>query len=164
VYKGGDIMSKICCFTGHREIKHIKASVLIERLENTVINLIENVGITDFRAGGARGFDSIAAMCIIRMKAKYPHIKLHMILPCDNQEKYFSNAEKQVYQYVLENADTVRFVNRKYSPSVMFARNRELVNGADVCVAYMYKLSGGTYYTVNYARKNKVDVLNLMKA
>ena len=157
-------MSKICCFTGHREIKQIKASVLIERLENTVIDLIENEGVTDFRAGGARGFDSIAAMCIIKMKAKYPNIKLHLVLPCQNQEKYFSNSEKQVYKYVFENADTVRFVNPKYNPSVMFARNRELVTGADVCVAYMYKLTGGTYYTVNYARKNKVDVKNLIKA
>ena len=157
-------MSKICCFTGHRTIRNIKPSVLAERLENALVNLIENEGVTDFRAGGAMGFDTVAATYVLKMKMKYPQIKLHLILPYKNQEKYFSNADKQLYKYVLDNADSVHYVNEKYTNSALFARNRELVNGADFCVAFLNKLSGGTYYTVNYARKNKLQVINVAKS
>jgi uncharacterized phage-like protein YoqJ len=156
-------MSKICCFTGHRDIEKISPSVLFERLEKNIIDLIENEGVTDFRAGGARGFDSMAALVVLTLKEKYPHIKLHLILPCKNQDKGFKLVEKQVYKYNLVHADSVFYVSEKYYAGVMLDRNRKLVDGADVCVAFMNRLTGGTYYTVNYARKNKLDVRNLMR-
>ena len=157
-------MSKICCFTGHREIRKISLSVLENRLENTLINLIENEGFTDFRAGGAVGFDTIAALTVLKLKEKYPHIKLHLILPFKGQANGFSPLEKKIYRYTISNADSVCYLSERYHSNVMFDRNRKLVDGADVCVAFMNKLIGGTYYTVNYARKQKVDVKNLMKA
>ncbi len=157
-------MSKICCFTGHRDIKDVPANVLSARLEKTIVDLVENEGVTDFRAGGARGFDSMAALAVLALKEKYPQIKLHLILPCKNQDKGFKLVEKQVYKYNLAHADSVVYVSEKYYAGVMLDRNRKLVDGADVCVAFMNHLGGGTYYTVNYARKNKVEVRNLMRA
>ena len=157
-------MSKICCFTGHRDIEKISASVLYTRLEKTIVDLIENEGVTDFRAGGARGFDSMAALAVLAMKEKYPQIKLHLILPCKAQADYFRAFDKKVYKYTLAHADSVVYVSERYYSSVMFDRNRKLVDGADVCVAFLNHLGGGTYYTVNYARKNKVEVRNLMRA
>ena len=156
-------MSKICCFTGHRDIEKISASVLSARLEKTIVDLIENEGVTDFRAGGARGFDSMAALAVLALKEKYPQIKLHLILPCKTQAHYFTTFEKKVYQYTLAHANSVVYVSEKYYSSVMFDRNRKLVDGADVCVAFLNHLGGGTYYTVNYARKNKVEVRNLIR-
>ena len=41
------------------------------------------------------------------------------------------------------------------------ARNRALVNGADLCVAYLTAPRGGTLYTCSYAEKKGVAVLNL---
>ena len=160
--KGGDCVSKICCFTGHREIKNISPTVLQERLERTIVDLIENEGVTDFRAGGAKGFDSMAALCVLTLKEKYPHIKLHLVLPHKRQAVRFKRIEKAVYKHTLAHADSVFYVSERYYDGVMFERNRKLVDGADVCVAFMNKLSGGTYYTVNYARKKKLDVINLM--
>lgn len=156
-------MSKICCFTGHRKITVLTHKEICVKLEKKLIELIENEDFTDFRAGGAKGFDSIAAITVLKLKKDYPQIKLHLILPCKDQEKYFSPLEKQLYKYTLANADSIVYMQENYSREAMFARNRALVDGADFCVAYLEKLEGGTYQTVNYARKNKVKTINLLK-
>ena len=161
--KGGDCVSKICCFTGHRNINSLAPRELEKRLENKLIDLIENEGFTDFRAGGARGFDTMAAMTVIKLKKKYPHIKLHLLLPCKNQDVYFLPFEKQLYRFAISEADSVTYIQERYSREAMFARNRALVDGSDLCIAYLEKLEGGTYYTVNYARKQKVKAINLYR-
>ena len=156
-------MSKICCFTGHREMSVLPPEEIDAKLTNKLIDLIENEGFTDFRAGGARGFDSFAAMVVLKLKKKYPHIKLHLILPCKGQENRFSPIEKQIYSFALENADSVTYIQERYSEGVMFVRNRALVDGSDLCIAYLEKLRGGTYQTVNYARKQGVKTINVLK-
>ena len=156
-------MSKICCFTGHRSIRRVRPSVLIVRLESTLRELIEKDGYTDFRSGGAVGFDLIAACCVLKLKTEYPHIRLHMLLPCKDQDKNFGRQEKRIYRYVLEHADSIRYVNEHYANYVMFARNRALVDGADLCIACYERTHGGTHYTVNYANKKHVQVVNLSR-
>ena len=155
-------MSKICCFTGHRTISGLSRKEIMARLEKKLIELIENEDFTDFRAGGAKGFDLIAAITVLNLKDLYPHIRLHLILPCKGQEKYFSHIEKQMYYYSLKKADSVTYIQENYTDGVMFARNRALVDGSELCIAYLEKLKGGTYHTVNYARKNKVKTINLL--
>lgn len=156
-------MSKICCFTGHRVIKDVDPDLIIKKLEALLVDLIENEHFTDFRAGGAVGFDSIAALVVLNLKERYPHIKLHLILPCKNQDKYFTKKEKTVYRYILSRADDVCYLQEKYSSGVMLARNNALVNGSDLCVAFMTRLRGGTYQTVNLARKNDTKVISVLR-
>ena len=156
-------MSRICCFTGHREIENEKAYSLSQKLEEAVVYLIENEGVTDFRAGGARGFDNLASLAVLKLKKKYPNIKLHIMLPCKNHSKYFRRFDRETFDFILKNADSVTYVNEKYNKGSMFARNRALVDGSDVCIAYLNALSGGTYYTVKYARQAKIQVMNLNK-
>ena len=161
VRKDGDIVSKICCFTGNREIHAAKPSELYQKLRVTLIDLIENKGFTDFRAGGARGFDTLAALCVLELKTVYPHIKLHLLLPCENQERYYNSIERKFYYATLDKADSLRYIQTNYSNGAMFARNRALVDGSDVCVAFSSKSNGGTQYTVNYAKQKNVPVIHL---
>ena len=156
-------MSKICCFTGHRNILSLSSKEVALRLRKRLIELIENEGFCDFRAGGAVGFDSIAALTVLSLKETYPQIKLHLLLPCKGQEKYFTQAERRIYRYTVAKADSVSYIQEHYSKEGMLARNRALVDGADLCVACLERLSGGTYYTVNYARKSKVKIVNVLK-
>lgn len=157
-------LSNICCFTGHRDISIYDYEKVVAAVERALVRLIEDEGVTVFRAGGARGFDCIAASCVLHLKARYPHVKLHLILPCKDQEKYFARHEKLIYKYVLEGADTVHYIQERYSNGVMAIRNRALVDGSDVCLAYLSRLSGGTYQTVNMARKSGLRVLNVYKS
>ena len=80
-----------------------------------------------------------------------------------NHSKYFRRFDRETFDFILKNADSVTYVNEKYNKGSMFARNRALVDGSDVCIAYLNALSGGTYYTVKYARQAKIQVMNLNK-
>jgi len=51
---------KTCCFTGHRRIPPEQYHWIAARLRKEIIQLIEG-GINCFCAGGALGFDTIAA-------------------------------------------------------------------------------------------------------
>ncbi|MCL2883887.1 MAG: hypothetical protein FWF49_00185 [Oscillospiraceae bacterium] len=41
------------------------------------------------------------------------------------------------------------------------ARNRALVDHSDVCVCFLNKSTGGTAYTVKYAQKKGLSIINL---
>ena len=43
----------------------------------------------------------------------------------------------------------------------MHKRNRHLVDNSSICICYLTENSGGTFYTVNYAKKQGLTVINL---
>ena len=69
--------------------------------------------------------------------------------------------EKHVYNFVVSQADKVSYMQETYSVGCMYARNRKLVDGSDLCVAYLSTDKGGTAYTCNYAKQKGVRVINL---
>ena len=43
----------------------------------------------------------------------------------------------------------------------MFKRNRYMVDHSDICVCYCTSGEGGTAYTVRYAEKKEIPIVNL---
>ncbi len=156
-------MSKICCFTGHRSLTYAESELAASRLKKLIPRLLEE-GYTDFRTGGAVGFDALAALQLLDAREKHPEIKLHLILPCKDQDRGFSDIQRRVYHYTIRRADSVHYLQDSYSSGVMLARNRALVDGSDLCISFMTRLSGGTYSTVSYARKCGIRTVNLYTA
>lgn len=76
--------NKTCCFTGHRNLPKNKIPEIKSALTNEVIKLIDQ-GVIYYGAGGAIGFDTLAAQTIIELREDYPQIKLILIIPCRNQ-------------------------------------------------------------------------------
>ncbi len=153
-------MSVVCCFSGHRSLR-IGSHEEIYRLLERAVSYYAEQGCVEFRTGGAVGFDALAALAVINLRSKYPQIKLHLYLPCRDHDRYWSQNDKKMCDFILESADHVKYINERYSAGVMHARNRALVNGSDVCIAFCERTSGGTAYTVSYAEKNNVRVVNL---
>ena len=151
---------KTACFTGHRKIPPESISELSQRLKNTLLRLIEE-GYMYFGAGGAFGFDTLAAQCVLSLRKRYPHIKLILVLPCTAQTKGWSKNDIAIYEEIKSQADKVVYTSREYSRGCMFKRNRHLVNGSSVCIAYLTQEKGGTAYTVNYAKEQGLAVINL---
>lgn len=149
-----------CCFTGHRKITDRECLVIKERLVKEIVDLI-NIGVRYFGSGGALGFDTIAALTVLKLKQKYPHIRLIMVLPCLEQDKYWSDYDKIIYNDILKKADKVTYISEKYNKDCMFIRNRWLVDSSSYCIAYCNKNSGGTAYTVKYAACRGVKLINL---
>ncbi len=150
------------CFTGHREISPAHRLIINLRLRETVENLIEE-GYTRFVAGGALGFDTLAAQTVLAMKKRYPHVRLALILPCRDQADRWSENSRRMYAAILERADEVIYTADLYSRGCMQLRNRRLVDESAVCVAYLNKSAGGTAYTVRYAEQQGLAVLNLAR-
>lgn len=148
------------CFTGHRSIARSDALVIPSRLKELLRKLIER-GAHRFRTGGAIGFDTVAALCILELKEQYPEIKLELILPCRDQTKNWSAQDKTVYDYVISQASTVEYVTDHYTAWCMHERNRRLVNPSQVCIAYLKHSEGGTAYTYSYALSKDLEVINI---
>lgn len=148
------------CFTGHRSIAEDKA-ILIPRALDTVISGLIAMGAKSFRLGGAVGFDTIAALSVLEAKEKYPHITLDLILPCRDQAEKWDEHNVKAYNYVLERADSVSYVCDTYRRGCMYERNRRLVDGSDMVVAYLEKKDGGSAYTYRYAEEKGVEIINI---
>ena len=151
---------KACCFTGHRTVDKKVAVSLAAALDRHLLRLAEE-GYTEFRAGGARGFDTLAALRVLRLRETHPACRLVLILPCRDQAKSWRVGERSLWEQLISEADEVRFLYESYVPECMHARNRALVDGSDLCIAYLTENRGGTLYTCSYALKNGVELLNL---
>lgn len=148
------------CFTGHRQIPYEAAMKLPALLETVIAELCERGAVT-FRAGGAMGFDTVAALKVLDMKARYPHVRLELILPCRNQTERWDDVSVRTYQYILSKADSNRFLFDSYFDGCMLERDRRLVDGSDICVAYCTRSRGGTAYTFTHALRSGLEVINL---
>ena len=148
------------CFTGHRHIEKSDAFEIPARLKAILTELISK-GARRFRAGGAIGFDTVAALCVLELKESYPEIKLELILPCRDQTRSWGERDRFVYDYILSRASTVEYVTDAYTPWCMHERNRRLVDGSQVCIAYLKRSEGGTAFTYSYALKKGLEVINL---
>lgn len=152
--------SRTCCFTGHRHLSENQKKEIAERLERAVVSLIHS-GYLYFGAGGALGFDTLCAKTILRLRQSYPGIKLILVLPCVSQADRWRPEDKAVYREIMEQADKVVYTSQEYTRDCMFKRNRHLVDNSSVCICYQTKETGGTAYTVEYARKHGLRIINL---
>ena len=151
---------KTCCFTGHRDLSSTDRDFINQQLVPTLIQLIES-GVIYYGSGGALGFDTIAAINILRPKSRYPHIKLILVLPCRSQTHRWKREDIRVYEEIKRAADKVTYTSEEYTPGCMHKRNRHLVDHSGTCVAFLKKPNGGTKYTVDYARRAGLTVINL---
>lgn len=148
------------CFTGHRKIPPNEIDSTRRELEKTVIELI-NKGYRYFGAGGALGFDTIAAQTVLKLKESFPDIDLILVLPCKNQAEHWKETDQRIYEEIKSKASKVVILYDEYNNVCLFERNRHLINNSSVCVCYLNKSEGGTAYTVNYALSNKLQVINI---
>ena len=153
--------NQTCCFTGHRKIPPEQYHRIAERLREHIIQLIEE-GICYFGAGGALGFDTLAAQTALSLKAEYPQIKLILVLPCVTQTRGWAEKDVMVYEDIKARCDKFIYTSQEYSQGCMQKRNRHLVDYSSVCVCYLTEQSGGAAYTVNYAKTKGLRVINVV--
>ena len=151
---------KTCCFTGHREIPLEKRAEIADRLERIIISLYQQ-GIRVYKAGGALGFDTLAARTVLRLRENCPGMKLILVLPCLTQTKGWKPENIAEYERIKAQADKVVYISKEYTRGCMHKRNRYLVDNSGVCICYLTRERGGTAYTVNYAEKRKLEIINI---
>lgn len=103
--------NKVCCFTGHRNLPQWEENSMRQKLQ-AVIREFAIAGIRTYCAGGAMGFDTLAEQVVLELKKEFPQIRLVLVLPCRQQEKYWPARDKAVYQNILRQADEVFMFQR----------------------------------------------------
>jgi uncharacterized phage-like protein YoqJ len=143
-----------CAFTGHRDVVDVDTTLL----KKCIVNLIGR-GVDTFYCGMARGFDLIAAETVVELKRDYPNIKLIGCVPCPGQDRYFSNELKEKYSDLLLACDEVKMLSQHYYNGCMYLRDRFMVDNSYYLVAFLREKSGGTYYTVTYAKSSAREII-----
>lgn len=151
-----------CCFTGHRQLPSEEQAEIANRLERVIAALYQK-GIRYYGAGGALGFDTLAAQTVLRLRESCPGMKLILVLPCLTQTRGWRPEDVTEYERIKAQADKVVYTDQQYAPGCMHRRNRHLVDHSGVCVCYLNRENGGTAYTVRYAEKQRLEVINLSK-
>ena len=141
---------KTCAFTGHRNLEEDFSP---RTLKKAIKACIER-GVYTFLCGMAMGFDLKAASCVLEMKKKYKQIKLIACIPCNHQEKAYTEADKKTYAKLYKKADERVLLGEEYTRDCMLKRNRYMADRADVLIAYVKRNTGGSAYTVRYFQKN----------
>lgn len=149
-------MGKACCFTGHRVISDNEKE-LYNTVKDEILKLIED-GFDEFRCGGALGFDAMCADAVIEVRKTHPEIRLVFYIPCLDQDKFFNPKQKARYKKQLESGNKILCLSKTYYDGCMLDRNKVMVNGSDLCIAYLRQNRGGTAFTVNYAKRENCPV------
>ena len=134
--------NETCCFTGHRQIPPGERAEIASRLERVISDLYQR-GIRYYGAGGALGFDALAARTVIRLRENCPGMKLILVLPCLTQTRGWRPEDIAEYERIKAQADKVVYTAQQYTPGCMHRRNRHLVDNSGVCVCYLTRNSGG---------------------
>ncbi len=146
-----------CAVSGNRTVG---ADLDVKKLKEIFIKLIVNRNIKTFLVGMAVGFDTVCFKALSELKNTFK-IKLVAVIPCENQDYNYSKTQKEEYKNMLEIADEKVYTGKEYTKNCMFIRNRYLVDNSSVLVVYSRKKTGGTTYTINYALRSCIPIIEL---
>lgn len=145
-------MGKVVCFAGHRlDIYNVGIQ---ERLESVLENLI-NQGYTSFLNGDKGDFDRICFDMVLKLKKKYPHIKIYKVLTYYKPDKIYENISSDYEEVFPEIED--------YYPKIqIIKRNEWIVRQSDVVVCNIKNtFKSGAYRMVCYAKKLNKNIINI---
>ena len=154
-----DMRRKTACFTGHRMIlDHHRDSVAVQT-EIQIRDLILNHGVCYFGVGGAIGYDTMAAEILFRLReTAFPHIKVILVYPFEGFTSRWNDDQKATYARLYPKYDKRVRVASEASKEAYLARDRHLVDNSAYCITYCTRKSGGTAYTVRYARHKGLTI------
>jgi len=154
------LREQTCFFTGHRDLPRERYPEVQGLLERAIERLIAQ-GVTFFGVGGAMGFDTLAALTVLKLRPQHPGIRLILILPCKDHDFAWPGEDRELFKKIADQADKVIYTSEKYHNGCMYKRNRHMAEQSAWCVCYMDRVTGGTAYAVSYAQSVGVRIINL---
>lgn len=139
------------CLTGHRCLA--RPELVRERLSAALDRAVGG-GFRCFYLGMAPGADQMAAELLLG------RVRVVAVIPCDGYDRLWPASVRCRYADLLSQVDeVVLYPGGPYAPWKPHARNRWMVDRSGLVVAvYDGRRRGGTYWTVEYARRRGVPV------
>lgn len=152
-----------CSFTGHRAVSSAHLSGLPALLSRAVAYAYAR-GCRTFYTGGALGFDTYAARAVISFRVEHRDVRLVLLLPCVDQAESWNRASRAEYEWILKEADEVRYFADAYTKDCMRLRNLALAECGDLLIAYVGHERSGAAQTLRAATRLGKQVCNLYPA
>lgn len=146
-------------FTGHRPDKlgGYAHNPTHDYVNKKLTEWVSRFPTATFITGMALGVDQMAARVCEQLKV--PFIAA---VPFLGQENTWDEASRKEYDRLLMVAKEVVFVCKPgYSPEKLHARNRWMVDRADMLIAVHDGSPGGTLSCMDYARKKRLDIITI---
>ena len=157
-----------CCFTGHRPTKlpwrYREDDPRCLRLKRRIMDALEAAyeeGYRHFLCGMAQGCDLYFCECAIELRRRHSDVTIEAAIPCPTQADSWPAAQRQRYRALLEACDFETMVSARYTSSCMQRRDRYMVDHASLLIAAFDGSAGGTRYTIEYAMRRGVAVVDL---
>ncbi len=108
-------------------------------------------------SGMAIGWDTFVA------EAALAHnIPLLCYIPFRGQESKWPQKAQTRYNDILKASQAAVYISEQYHKDAFFDRNKDMVDDASIILSLLspHVTSGGTWYTVQYAKKQNKSVIN----
>ena len=157
------------CITGHRPKSlpwgYDETKVSCMQFKQELFDIFEKTiknGFNIFYIGMAEGFDMISAEILIKLRKIYRHIRIIAVIPCLNQEKFWSPRQQQRYREIVKCCNKKIVLAKIYTQNCMNERNIYMVNKSSIVIACYNGKSGGTRNTILYAKSKglKIFIIN----
>jgi uncharacterized phage-like protein YoqJ len=107
--------------------------------------------------GTAIGFDTWIAQEALKVG-----LNIHAYVPFKGQGSKWPTSSRKIYEELLEKSSKVLYISEDYSNEAFLKRDRAMVDDADHIFSLLSpeSTSGGTYYTVQYAKSKNKPITN----
>lgn len=143
---------KSCTFFGHRQCP----ATIKPRLKKTLVDLIEQHGVTTFYMGNQGAFDTMARSVLCELSQQYPHITYTVVLaylPTKHKPEPFTSLNcSTIYP------DGIEFVPKRFA---IDWRNRWMLKQADYVVTYITHSWGGAAKYAKKAKHSSKQIINI---
>lgn len=157
-----------CCFTGHRPGKlpwgYDEEAAGCLALKRRIADAVETAyeeGYRHFLCGMALGCDLYFCECVLDLRARYPDVTVEAAIPCPSQADAWPAKQRVRYAALVAACDFETMVSQRYTASCMQRRDRYMVDHASLLIAAFDGTPGGTRYTVEYALRRGIQVVDL---
>ena len=157
-----------CGYTGHRPGKlpwryneQDPRCLALKRRMMDAVELAYEQGYRHFLCGMAMGCDLYFCECVLALRRKYADVTLEAAIPCPTQADAWPAEQRTRYARLVEACDFETMVSAEYSSSCMQRRDRYMVDHASLLIAAFDGSTGGTRYTVEYALRRGLTIVDL---
>lgn len=157
-----------CSFTGHRPgklpWKYCESDSRCVDLKHRILDAVETAyeeGYRHFLCGMAMGCDLYFCECVLALRARHQDVSVEAVVPCPSQADNWPETERVRYRMLVSACNYETLVSKKYTPDCMQRRNRYLVDHAALLIAVFDGTAGGTQYTIQYALRRGLKILDL---
>lgn len=157
-----------CCFTGHRPGKlpwrYREEDPDCVALKQRIADAVETAyqeGYCHFLCGMAQGCDLYFCEAVLDLRSRHPDVTVEAAIPCPTQAEGWPPDQRERYARLVAACDFETLVSDRYTASCMQRRDRYMVDHASLLIAAFDGTPGGTRYTMEYAMRRGLQIVDL---